>query len=83
MTDNRQLPHLDNVTAHASWMMVQSLAMLLVRDGVVARGELQNALDDAAAAMDRVLDNPAQKASGHLLRHFRDMLHTADRSGTN
>lgn len=74
-------PHIDSASGQAAWMLVNAIAMRLVKDGIIPKKTMQ---EDIAAAVVYCRNapglNPAQRGAGHLLAQFHTLLHTADRS---
>jgi len=80
MAGEKELPHIDAVCGQAAWSLSQAIGMLLVRDGVLAKADLQEGVASAMKATRLPGSNPAQRASAILLAQFHDLLNTADRS---
>lgn len=77
-------PHIDAVSGQAAFMLVQTLALRLVREGVLPKKTLQDDVAKAASFCRKAPNlTPAQQAAAHLLGQVHTLLHTADKSDAN
>lgn len=84
MANDDNLPHIDAVSGQAAFMLVQALAFLLVKEGVISKAKLQESVAAGVKHYQTAKNlNPAQKAAGHLLAQVHTLLHTADKSDAN
>lgn len=77
-------PHIDAVSGQAAWILVQILAMELVKAGTIPKALLRDDLEAAIRSLQSDQSkNPAQKAAAVLLAQVHTLLQTADRTGSH